>query len=150
MKFSLSWLKDYLDTNVSVEEISETLTKIGLEVEDVIDSASALQGFIIAEIKSVEKHPDSDHLNVLSVWTGKEALQIVCGAPNCRVGMKSVLAPIGTLIPKFNERIEKGKIRGIESFGMMCAEDELLLVLIILVSLISKVMRQPERHLLML
>ena len=127
MKFSLSWLKDYLDTNVSVEEISETLTKIGLEVEDVIDSASALQGFIIAEIKSVEKHPDSDHLNVLSVWTGKEALQIVCGAPNCRVGMKSVLAPIGTLIPKFNERIEKGKIRGIESFGMMCAEDELLL-----------------------
>lgn len=127
MKFSLSWLKDYLDTNASVDEISATLTKIGLEVEEVIDSASALQGFIVADIKSVEKHPDSDHLNILSVWTGKESLQIVCGAPNVRVGMKSVLAPIGTLIPKFNERIEKGKIRGVESFGMMCAEDELLI-----------------------
>ncbi|MGN1091394.1 MAG: phenylalanine--tRNA ligase subunit beta [Alphaproteobacteria bacterium] len=127
MKFCLSWLKDYLDTNASVEEISATLTKIGLEVEEVIDSTSNLQGFIVGEIKTVEKHPDSDHLNVLSVWTGTEALQIVCGAPNCRVGMKSVLAPIGTLIPKFNERIEKGKIRGVESFGMMCAEDELLL-----------------------
>lgn len=127
MKFCLSWLKDYLDTNASVEEISATLTKIGLEVEEVIDSTSNLQGFIVGEIKTVEKHPDSDHLNVLSVWTGTEALQIVCGAPNVRVGMKSVLAPIGTLIPKFNERIEKGKIRGVESFGMMCAEDELLL-----------------------
>ncbi|MBE6450265.1 MAG: phenylalanine--tRNA ligase subunit beta [Alphaproteobacteria bacterium] len=127
MKFCLSWLKDYLDTNASVEEISATLTKIGLEVEEVVDNASALQGFIVAEIKTVEKHPNADKLNLLSVWTGKESLQIVCGAPNCRVGMKGVLAPIGTLIPKFNERIEKGSIRGIESFGMMCAEDELCL-----------------------
>lgn len=127
MKFCLSWLKDYLDTNASVEEISATLTKIGLEVEEVIDNATALQGFIVAEIKTVEKHPNADKLNVLSVWNGKEALQIVCGAPNCRVGMKGVLAPIGTLIPKFNERIEKGSIRGVESFGMMCAEDELCL-----------------------
>ena len=125
MKFSLSWLKDYLDTNASVEEISQTLTKIGLEVEEVIDTASSLQGFIIADIKAVENHPNSDHLHILSVWTGKETLQIVCGAPNVRVGMKSVLAPIGTLIPKFNERIEKGTIRGVESFGMMCAEDEI-------------------------
>ncbi len=127
MKFSLSWLKDYLDTNASVEEISTTLTKIGLEVEEVVDNASSLQGFIVAEIKTVENHPNSDHLHILSVWTGTESLQIVCGAPNVRVGMKSVLAPIGTLIPKFNERIEKGSIRGVESFGMMCAEDELLI-----------------------
>ena len=127
MKFCLSWLKDYLDTNASVEEISATLTKIGLEVEEVIDNAKNLQGFIVAEIKTVEKHPNADKLNVLSVWNGKDALQIVCGAPNCRAGMKSIFAPIGTLIPKFNERIEKGSIRGVESVGMMCAEDELLL-----------------------
>ncbi|MBP5534555.1 MAG: phenylalanine--tRNA ligase subunit beta [Alphaproteobacteria bacterium] len=127
MKFSLSWLKDYLDTNASVEEISNTLTKIGLEVEEVIDNASALQGFIVGEIKSVEKHPNADKLNLLSVWTGKEALQIVCGAPNCRVGMKSVLALPGVMIPKYGEKLEKGVIRGIESCGMMCAEDELCL-----------------------
>ena len=127
MKFSLSWLKDYLDTNASVEEISDTLTKIGLEVEDVIDNASALQGFIIGEIKTVEKHPNADKLHLLSVWTGKEALQIVCGAPNCRVGMKSVLALPGVMIPKYGEKLEKGVIHGVESCGMMCAEDELCL-----------------------
>lgn len=127
MKFSLSWLKDYLDTNASVEEISDTLTKIGLEVEEIVDNASALQGFIVGEIKSVEKHPNADKLNLLSVWTGKEALQIVCGAPNCRVGMKSVLALPGVMIPKYGEKLEKGVIRGIESCGMMCAEDELCL-----------------------
>ena len=118
MKFSLSWLKDYLDTTASVEEISNTLTKIGLEVEEIIDNASALQGFIVGEIKSVEKHPNADKLNLLSVWTGKEALQIVCGAPNCRVGMKSVLALPGVMIPKYGEKLEKGVIRGTESCGM--------------------------------
>ncbi len=127
MKFSLSWLKDYLDTQASVEEISATLTKIGLEVEEIVDNATALQGFIIGEIKSVEKHPNADKLNLLSVWTGKEALQIVCGAPNCRVGMKSVLALPGVMIPKYGEKLEKGVIRGVESYGMMCAEDELCL-----------------------
>lgn len=127
MKFSLSWLKDYLETTASVDEISKTLTKIGLEVEEVIDNASALKDFIVAEIKTVEQHPNADRLHVLSVWTGKESLQIVCGAPNVRVGLKSVLALPGVVIPKFNERLEKGVIRGVESCGMMCAEDELCL-----------------------
>ncbi len=125
MKFSLSWLKNYLDTTASVTEIADTLTAIGLEVEEVEDKATALQGFIIGEIKTVEKHPNADKLNLLTVWTGTETLQIVCGAPNCKVGMKGVLALPGTNIPKFNEVLEKGVIRGIESCGMMCAEDEL-------------------------
>ena len=127
MKFSLSWLKNYLDTTASVNEIADTLTAIGLEVEEIEDKATTLKGFIVAEIKTVEKHPNADKLNLLTVWTGKEALQIVCGAPNCKVGMKGVLALPGTNIPKFNEILQKGVIRGIESQGMMCAEDELCL-----------------------
>lgn len=127
MKFSLSWLKEYLDTTASVEELSETLTRIGLEVEEISDMGKALQGFIVGEIKAKEKHPNADKLNVLTVWTGQESLQIVCGAPNCYVGMKSVLALPGVLIPKYNEKLEKGVIRGVESCGMMCAEDELCL-----------------------
>ena len=125
MKFTYSWLKKYLDTTASVKEVSDMLTKIGIEVEEVIDSADALKDFIIADIKTVKVHPNSDHLHILSVWTGKETLQVVCGAPNVREGMKSVLAQVGVLIPKFNERIEKGVIRGVESQGMMCAEDEI-------------------------
>lgn len=125
MQVSLSWLKQYLDTNASVAEIADKLTSIGLEVEEVTDKASALKDFIIGEIKAKEKHPNADKLNVLTVWTGTENLQIVCGAPNCYVGMKSVLARIGTMIPHYGERLKKGVIRGLESFGMMCSEREL-------------------------
>ena len=125
MKFTYSWLKKYLDTTATVKEVSDTLTKIGIEVEEIINPADALKDFIIADIKTVANHPNSDHLHILSVWTGKETLQVVCGAPNVYAGMKSVLAQVGVLIPKFNERIEKGVIRGVESQGMMCAEDEL-------------------------
>ncbi len=125
MKVSLSWLKSYLDTTATTAEIADKLTSIGLEVEEVIDAGAALAPFIVAEIKAKEKHPNADRLNVLTVWTGKENLQVVCGAPNCYVGMKSVLARPGDLIPRTNERLEKGSIRGIESQGMMCAEDEL-------------------------
>ena len=125
MKFTYSWLKKYLDTTASVNEVSDTLTKIGIEVEEIINPADALKDFIIADVKTVTNHPNSDHLHILSVWTGKETLQVVCGAPNVYAGMKSVLAQVGVLIPKFNERIEKGVIRGVESQGMMCAEDEL-------------------------
>ena len=125
MKLALSWLKQYLKTDATPVEIAEKLTAIGLEVEEVIDNGKALAPFIIGEIKHKEKHPNADRLNVLTVWTGKENLQIVCGAPNCYVGMKSVLARPGDLIPKFNEKLEKGVIRGVESQGMMCAEDEI-------------------------
>ncbi|MGN1063049.1 MAG: phenylalanine--tRNA ligase subunit beta, partial [Alphaproteobacteria bacterium] len=125
MQISLSWLKQYLDTNASVAEIADRLTSIGLEVEEVTDKATALKDFVVGEIKSKEKHPNADKLNILKVWTGTEELQIVCGAPNCYVGMKSVLARVGTLIPHYGERLAKGVIRGVESFGMMCSEREL-------------------------
>lgn len=125
MKFTISWLKEHLDTTASVEEIAETLTKIGLEVEEVFNPAKGLEGFVTAEVETYEKHPDSDHLGLLTVNTGKEKLQVVCGAPNCKQGLKGIFAPVGTVIPCYNEELKVGKIRGIESFGMMCSEKEL-------------------------
>ena len=125
MKFTLSWLKEHLDTQACVEEISETLTKIGLEVEEVVNPAANLKGFITAKVETYEKHPDSDHLGLLCVDTGSEKLQVVCGAPNCHQGMIGIFAPVGVTIPCYNEVLKVGKIRGVESFGMMCSEKEL-------------------------
>ncbi|MET0667628.1 MAG: phenylalanine--tRNA ligase subunit beta, partial [Methyloceanibacter sp.] len=88
MKFTLSWLKDHLDTKASVDEIAETLTRIGLEVEDVFDPARALAPFRVAEVVSCEQHPNADKLSVCEVDTGSERLQVVCGAPNVHAGMK--------------------------------------------------------------
>ncbi|MFV0626953.1 MAG: phenylalanine--tRNA ligase subunit beta [Alphaproteobacteria bacterium] len=127
MKFTLSWLKEHLDTASSLDEIERNLTKVGLEVEEVYNPSSKLEGFITARIESKEKHPDADKLNVLSVNTGKEILQVVCGAPNCYVGLVGIFAPVGTMIPQYNEELKVGKIRGLESFGMMCSEKELCL-----------------------
>lgn len=125
MKFTLSWLKEHLDTQASVEEISETLTKIGLEVEEVVNPAKGLEAFVTAKVEDVQNHPDSDHLHILKVNDGKQVLQVVCGAPNVSLGMVGVLAHVGVMIPAFGEKIEVGKIRGVESFGMMCSEKEL-------------------------
>lgn len=125
MKFSISWLKEHLDTAASVDEIAETLTKIGLEVEEVFNPASRLDGFVTAEVETYEHHPDSDHLGLLTVNTGKKKLQVVCGAPNCKQGLKGIFAPVGVVIPCYNEELKVGKIRGVESFGMMCSEKEL-------------------------
>lgn len=125
MKFTLSWLKEHLDTNASVDEISETLTKIGLEVEEVINPAAALKDFITAEITACEMHPDSDHLHLLTVNDGSKDYQVVCGAPNAKLGLKGIFAPVGVIIPCYGEELKVGKIRGVESFGMMCSEKEL-------------------------
>ena len=125
MKFKLSWLKEHLDTDASVEKIAETLTQIGLEVEEVVNPFENMEGFVTARIEEVEDHPDSDHLHVLKINDGKEILQIVCGAPNVKKGMMGILAHVGAYIPLFNEKIKVGKVRGVESFGMMCAEDEI-------------------------
>lgn len=125
MKFTLSWLKDYLDTTASVEELSERMTSLGLEVEEIIDPIAPIANLIVAKVETCVEHPDSDHLHVLSVNTGKETIQVVCGAPNARAGMKSILARPGDFIPSFGEAIKKGKIRGVESCGMMCSEREL-------------------------
>lgn len=125
MRFSISWLKEHLDTTASVDEIAETLTKIGLEVEEIFNPASKLAGFVTAEVETYERHPDSDHLGLLTVNTGKEKLQVVCGAPNCKQGLRGIFAPVGVVIPCYGEELKVGKIRGVESFGMMCSEKEL-------------------------
>ena len=125
MKFTLSWLKDYLETDASVDEISEKLTAIGLEVEEITDTLAPIAGLIVARVDECVKHPDSDHLHVLKVNTGSEVLQVVCGAPNVKAGMKGILARPGDFIPSFGEKLKKGVVRGVDSCGMMCAEDEL-------------------------
>lgn len=126
MKFTLSWLKEHLDTTANIDEIGETLTRIGLEVEEIVNPAAQLDGFITAKVETVTMHPDSDHLHILTVNTGKEKLQVVCGAPNVKEGMTGIYAPTGALIPAYNERLKVAKIRGIESMGMMCSEKELM------------------------
>ena len=125
MKFTLSWIKEHLETTASVEEIADTLTKIGLEVEEVFNPAANLKGFVTAKVENCEMHPDSDHLHLLAVNDGKQALQVVCGAPNVKKDLVGIFAPVGTLIPCYNEVLKVGKIRGIESFGMLCSEKEL-------------------------
>ena len=125
MKFTLSWLKDYLHTDASLDKISETLTAIGLEVEEIIDPAAGLEAFTVAEIVETEQHPNADRLRVCKVNTGTQTLQIVCGAPNARAGIKVALAQEGTIIPNGSFKIKKSKIRDVESNGMMCSAREL-------------------------
>ncbi len=125
MKFTLSWLKDHLDTDASLEQICERLTAIGLEVEHVDDKA-AYKPFVIAKILTAEKHPEADRLKVLTVDAGDgKPVQIVCGAPNARAGMVGALARPGTYVPGIDVTLAVGKIRGVESHGMMCSEKEL-------------------------
>ncbi len=128
MKFTLSWLKQHLDTSASCEAICDKLTAIGLEVEKVEDRSKALGPFIIAHVLKADKHPDADRLKVCIVDTGKEKLQVICGAPNCRAGIKAVLARPGDVMPDSGEVLKKGVIRGVESQGMLCATDELKLI----------------------
>ena len=125
MKFTLSWLKEHLDTRARVEEIAETLTRIGLEVEEVFDPATKLAPFTVAEVVKCEKHPNADKLSVCEVDTGKERLQVVCGAPNARAGLKGVFAPVGAYVPGIDLTLTKAKIRGVESNGMLLSEREL-------------------------
>lgn len=125
MKFTLSWLKDHLDTEATLDEICERLTAIGLEVEDVDDKA-AYKPFVIARVLSAEKHPEADRLKVLIVDAGDgKPVQIVCGAPNARAGLVGALARPGTYVPGIDVTLSVGKIRGVESHGMMCSEKEL-------------------------
>ncbi|HEY0331951.1 MAG TPA: phenylalanine--tRNA ligase subunit beta [Rhodopseudomonas sp.] len=134
MKFSLSWLKDHLDTDEPLDRLAERLTMIGLEVEAIEDKAKLLKPFTIAQIISAEQHPNADRLRVCKVDTGRknsagepEPLQVVCGAPNARAGLKTVFAAPGTYIPAKDFTISVGSIRGVESQGMMCSAGELAL-----------------------
>ena len=125
MKFTLSWLKEHLETEATLDEIVEALNMIGLEVEDVDDKA-ALKPFVIARVLTAEQHPDADRLKVLTVDAGSgDPVQVVCGAPNARAGLIGAFAPPGTYIPGIDLMLAVGKIRGVESHGMMCSEREL-------------------------
>ncbi len=125
MKFTLSWLKDHLDTQASLAQILDALTDLGLEVEDVTDPAARLGDFTIGKVLQAEKHPEADRLKVCKVATDEGELQIICGAPNAREGITVVVAKPGVYVPGIDTTIGVGKIRGIESFGMMASEREM-------------------------
>ena len=126
MKFTLSWLKDHLETDADAAAIAETLTNIGLEVEEVATPAEALKPFTIARVLNAERHPQADKLQVLTVDIGSgEPLQVVCGAPNARAGLIGVFGGPGTYVPGSDFTLKKAAIRGVESNGMMCSSREL-------------------------
>ena len=127
MKFTLSWLKSYLETDASLEVITDKLTSIGLELEEVVNPADDLRPFVIAKVIETAPHPDADKLQVLKVDTGSEILQVVCGAHNARTGLLGAFAPSGSVIPSNGMKLKPTKIRGVESNGMMCSERELRL-----------------------
>jgi len=124
MRISLQWLREWVDTGDDVPALAHALTMAGLEIEAVERAGPALQGIIVGEVRSVTKHPDAEKLSVCQVYTGREELQIVCGAPNVRAGMKAPLATIGAVLPN-GTQIKKAKLRGVESHGMLCSAREL-------------------------
>ncbi|MCY4150892.1 MAG: phenylalanine--tRNA ligase subunit beta [Aestuariivita sp.] len=125
MKLTMSWLKRHLDTAATVAEVGEALTDIGLEVDAIIDPSERLATFTLAKVISAKKHPNADRLVVCDVLTDEGNKEIVCGAPNARAGITVVLAKPGTYVPGIDSMIGIGKIRGVESFGMMCSEREM-------------------------
>jgi len=125
MKFTLSWLKDYLETDAALDRIVDTMIAIGLEIEHVHDPAKTLEGFLTAEVLDAQPHPDADKLQVCTVSTGSEIVEVVCGAPNARKGLKGIFAPVGSYIPGIDLTLSKARIRGVESHGMLCSEREL-------------------------
>ncbi|MEM0906453.1 MAG: phenylalanine--tRNA ligase subunit beta [Pseudomonadota bacterium] len=125
MKFTLSWLKDHLATDASLDAIVERLTTIGLEVEAVEDRAAALSPFVIARVREAKQHPNADRLKVLTVDAGGDSIQVICGAPNAREGLVGVFAAPGAHIPGTGINLEVGTIRGVESRGMMLSEREM-------------------------
>ena len=128
MKLSYNWLKDYLESDLTPEQVAEYMTAIGIEVDGVEEEEEipgGLQGVVVAKVLECVPHPDSDHLHVTKVDDGTgEPLTVVCGAPNVAAGQKVLFARIGTVLPG-DFKIKKSKIRGVESMGMICAEDEL-------------------------
>ncbi len=126
MKFSLTWLRDHLETDASVADLAAAMNRIGLEVEGIEDPAEKLSGFTVAKVMTAAPHPDADKLQVLTVDTGSgDLLQVVCGAPNARAGMKGVLGLPGAVVPANGMELRKSAIRGVESNGMMCSVREL-------------------------
>jgi phenylalanyl-tRNA synthetase beta chain len=127
MKFSLSWLRDHLETDADAATIADRLTNIGLEVEEVVNPAEALAPFRVAKVLTAERHPQADKLQVLTVDAGEGPVQVVCGAPNARAGMLGVFGPPGAYVPGSDITLKVAAIRGVESRGMMCSVRELQL-----------------------
>jgi len=127
MKFTLAWLREHLDTTASLVDIRERLTMLGLEVEGVSDPGESLRSFVVGHVVEAVQHPNADRLRVCKVDTGKGVIQVVCGAPNARTGMKGVFAPVGSVIPATGAVLKAGKIRGADSNGMLCSARELQL-----------------------
>ena len=125
MKFTLAWLKDHLETDAGAAEIGDALTMIGLELEGIEDRAAGLEGFVVARVVEAVPHPNADKLRLCTVDTGGETLQVVCGAPNARTGMKGVFAGVGAYIPGTDLTLRKAAIRGVESNGMLLSEREM-------------------------
>ena len=128
MQFSELWLREWANPSISTQQLVDQITMAGLEVDAVEAAAGEFSGIVVAQILSFEQHPDADKLNVCKVSDGSDEFQIVCGAPNVRVGMKMPFAKIGALLPSEEAggfKIKKAKLRGVESFGMLCAEEEL-------------------------
>ncbi|MBN2973013.1 phenylalanine--tRNA ligase subunit beta [Roseomonas aeriglobus] len=125
MKFTLSWLKEHLDTTATTDEVADALTRVGLEVEGVENPGAALSAFRVAKVLSAERHPQADKLQVLSVDAGDGPMQVVCGAPNARAGLVGVFGPPGAYVPGADITLKVAAIRGVESSGMMCSAREL-------------------------
>ena len=125
MKFTLSWLAEHLETDAAVPEIVERLTMLGLEVDTVLDRAEGLRDFTVGRVVEARPHPDADRLQVCTVDTGSGTVDVVCGAPNARTGMKGVFAPVGSFVPGTGIELKKTKIRGVESNGMLLSEREM-------------------------
>ena len=124
MKFSEKWLRRWVDIDVSTQELADKITMAGLEVDGIEPVAGEFSGVVVGEIVACEQHPDADKLRVTKVSTGSEEFQVVCGAPNARIGIKVPFATVGAVLPG-NFKIKKAKLRGVESLGMLCAEEEL-------------------------
>jgi len=127
MKFTLSWLKEYLETDASLEDIITALNDTGLEVEGVENMAEALKGFTVGKVKEARQHPDADRLRVCDVETVDGMVQVVCGAPNAKTGLVGIFAAAGMHIPGTGVDLQTGVIRGVESAGMLCSERELMI-----------------------
>lgn len=127
MKFTLSWLKEHLDTDATLVQVRDTLTMLGLEVEGLTNPAESLKGFVVGYVVEAVQHPNADRLRVCKVDTGGTVVQVVCGAPNARTGMKGIFAPTGSYIPGTGITLKASKIRGEESNGMLCSSRELQL-----------------------
>ena len=125
MKFTLSWLKDHLETEADVHQIAEAMTMAGLEVEEVLDPAAKLAPFTVARIVSAERHPNADRLQVCQVETVDGMKEIVCGAPNARAGLTTIYAPIGAYVPGLGVTLVEKPVRGVVSNGMLCSASEL-------------------------